>query len=91
MVQSQKIVQLLIVTALPSILLLLYIYLPYPPSRWTRFAFIGLPLVVGVGFEAWLYHQSRTLTHPIRLALWVGILYLWEFLSLLLALAVHGT
>ena len=91
MVQSQKTLQLIIVTALTSILLLLYVYLPYPPSRWTRLAFVGLPLVVGLGFEAWLYHQSRILTRPIRLALWVSFLYFWEFLSLFLALAVHGT
>ena len=91
MVRSHKLVEMGVVTGLTIIWILIYIDLPYPPSRWNILAAIGIPLAVALSFEAFRYSRGGLPRRFLEFLLWLSFLFVWEFVSVGIALAIHGT
>jgi hypothetical protein len=91
MIQSHKLVQMGLVTGLTALWILIYIDLPYPPSRWNLLAAVGIPSAVALSFETFRRVRGSGLGRLGRFFLWLGFLFVLEFVSVALALAIHGT
>ena len=91
MAHAHKLVQMGVVTGLTIFWMLIYIDLPYPPSRWNLLATIGIPSAVALGFETFRYSSGERSRRILRFLFWLGFLFVWEFVSVGIALAIHGT
>jgi hypothetical protein len=91
MVRSHKLVEMGVVTGLTIIWILIYIDLPYPPSRWNLLATIGIPSAVALGFEAFKHSKGGRPARLLGFLFWLSFLLVWEFVSVGIALIIHGT
>lgn len=88
---SLKLIQLAVVTGLTVVWVLILIDQPYPPSRWNLLFALGMPFTVATVFALIARRNDGRPVRLIGLFLWIALLCGWEFLSVIVALAVHGT